>query len=376
MNDWDVVIIGAGPAGAIAAREVARRGAAVLLVDRKLFPRWKVCGACLSPQALATLAQAGLPDLVAQAGAVPIHSLTLAGWNRRATIPLNSGAVLSRAAFDGALVDAAVAQGAVFLPRTQARLERDPTGNHRIVTLIRDEHTIHVAASVVVVANGLGSRLTAAEPDFTEEFDPKSRIGGGVVLENADEFYEPGAIQMAVAAKGYVGIVRQQDDLLNIAAALEPRVVRERGGLGPAAAAILEEAGCPSLEFLAGTDWHGTVSLTRRIAPVACERLFVIGDAAGYVEPFTGEGIAWALDSGIAVAPLVERSVRDWQPSLAQEWTRLHKHQMRRRQRVCRCATFILRRPLVARAVLAAIASVPRLANSAVRRLQARVVMG
>ena len=50
---WDVLVIGAGPAGAVAAREVARRGARVLLADRSAFPRGKVCGCCLNGSALA-----------------------------------------------------------------------------------------------------------------------------------------------------------------------------------------------------------------------------------------------------------------------------------------------------------------------------------
>src|SRR3954468_10803523 len=56
---WDVVVVGAGPAGSLAAYDLARRGLTVLLVDKATFPRWKVCGSCLSPQAQATLAAAG-----------------------------------------------------------------------------------------------------------------------------------------------------------------------------------------------------------------------------------------------------------------------------------------------------------------------------
>jgi len=49
---WDAIVLGAGPAGALAARQLGASGARVLLVDRKAFPRWKVCGACLNGQAL------------------------------------------------------------------------------------------------------------------------------------------------------------------------------------------------------------------------------------------------------------------------------------------------------------------------------------
>ena len=67
---WDCVVIGAGPAGALAAREVARRGASVLLLDRAAFPRYKVCGCCLNPRSLGVLDRVGLGHLVGQLGGV------------------------------------------------------------------------------------------------------------------------------------------------------------------------------------------------------------------------------------------------------------------------------------------------------------------
>ncbi len=57
---WDAVVVGAGPAGALAAHQLAVGGARVLLVEKKRFPRWKVCGACLNGQALAVLDSTGL----------------------------------------------------------------------------------------------------------------------------------------------------------------------------------------------------------------------------------------------------------------------------------------------------------------------------
>ncbi|HEY2155642.1 MAG TPA: FAD-dependent monooxygenase, partial [Isosphaeraceae bacterium] len=59
-SEWDALVVGAGPAGSIAARELARFGARTLLVERAAFPRWKVCGACLNGHALASIREAGL----------------------------------------------------------------------------------------------------------------------------------------------------------------------------------------------------------------------------------------------------------------------------------------------------------------------------
>ena len=96
---WDAAVVGAGPAGAMAARELARRGAAVLLVDRARFPRYKVCGGCLNPRAVRVLQRAGLGELVGRLGAVPLTTLRLAARGAHADIPLPPGAGLSREGF-------------------------------------------------------------------------------------------------------------------------------------------------------------------------------------------------------------------------------------------------------------------------------------
>ena len=70
---WDAVVIGAGPAGALAARQLALGGARVLLVEKARFPRWKICGACLNGHALDALGAAGLGSLVDRLGAVGLR---------------------------------------------------------------------------------------------------------------------------------------------------------------------------------------------------------------------------------------------------------------------------------------------------------------
>ena len=121
-TSWDVVVVGAGPAGALAAHGLARRGVRVLLVEQRLFPRWKVCGACLSPQALAALEAAGLAELVAAQGGHALRRLQLGVSGLVSPIALGSGQALSRARLDQALLEAAEAAGARVLTGTRARL--------------------------------------------------------------------------------------------------------------------------------------------------------------------------------------------------------------------------------------------------------------
>jgi flavin-dependent dehydrogenase len=93
---WDAVVVGAGPAGTMAARELARRCVRVLLVDRVRFPRYKVCGSCLNPRSLRLLHKAGLGELTKSLGAIPLTGLRVGAENRFADVRLPTGAGVSR----------------------------------------------------------------------------------------------------------------------------------------------------------------------------------------------------------------------------------------------------------------------------------------
>jgi flavin-dependent dehydrogenase len=367
---WDVVVVGAGPAGALAARESARGGLSALLVDKAEFPRWKVCGSCLNLRTLSTLAAVGLGELPRQLGAVPLATFRLAAGGRQAVVPLPGGVALSRTAFDAGLVRSAVAAGAAFLPGTHAALG-PPGGQARSVRLRHAGAEAEVRARIVLAADGLGGRLLAGTT-VRADVVAASRLGCGVIADAVPADYGPGTIFMACGAGGYVGLVRLEDGRLDIAAALDPGLVKRAGGLGRAAAATLAEAGFPPVPGLTELAWRGTPLLTRRLTRPAAERALALGDAAGYVEPFTGEGIAWALASGAAVAPLARRACRRWEPALAARWCLLYRQTVARRQRVCRVVAAVLRHPGLMRWLVALLGRAPRLAAPLVRYLNAR----
>jgi menaquinone-9 beta-reductase len=147
--------------------------------------------------------------------------------------------------------------------------------------------------------------------------------------------------------------------------------MRSAGGPGGAAAMILAEAGFPAVDGLETAAWQGTPALTRRTHPLGDARVLVVGDAAGYAEPFTGEGIAWALAAGRAVAPLARQAGERWDPRLVHDWGRLHRRVVRRRQAICRAAAAVLRRPWLVRAAFEVAARLPDSAVWVVRRLNA-----
>jgi flavin-dependent dehydrogenase len=416
---WDVLVVGAGPAGAMAAYELASRSLDVLLVDKNVFPRPKVCGCCLNGQALAILRARGLGNKINQLGAVPLRRLLLVSNGRQATLRLPAGAAVSRQSLDMALVNAAVEKGAVFLPNMQATLGT-PKSSAQEIVIRSNGGQVLLKAKVLLAADGLSGSFSAswvagAERKEAPAFDgmpglrrlspghptkhaaqasdgghllapraqrcllptphsKNSRIGAATIIEEGPAFYRPGTIYMACGARGYVGLVRLEDGRLNIAAAFDSEALRESGHAGNEADKILHEAGLPPIADILQVPWKGTPRLTRRAKSLAAERLFVLGDAASFVEPFTGEGIAWALRSAIAVAPLAARAVRDWKPRLEKEWNDTFHREVERRQIVCRLTAALLHRPRLTTMLVRLLGLFPSLSNPVLRRLNSEYV--
>ena len=343
-REWDVLVIGAGPAGGVAALSLARRGASVLLVDRAAWPREKVCGCCLSEQGAAMLDDAGARLPIA----APFRGVVIRCGRRSAGISSRGGLVVTRRDLDCAIARAAVKAGATFIPACTARVVAVPP---RGVAAALGCHGLRAPARAVIAADGVGGRSLDELPEFQPRVVPRSRFGASVTLDAAPSWVERGVVQMVVGAGGYVGAVRLDDRRTHIAAALEPASTRGLGGPSHAAAAILRSAGV-SLPGIEEARWHATPALTRS-RRVQRDRVFVVGDAAGYVEPFTGEGMTWAIAGGLAVVPHVQAALAATGPA-PQTWAAGHSRLLAGRHRACRAVSVILRTPGLVRATLAA----------------------
>jgi len=337
-------VVGAGPAGGLAALDLAQRGLRVLLVEKREYPRWKVCGCCLNAQAQAVLAAAGQGQLIDAQGGVPLRRLQLGHRGQRASLDLPDGRALSRERFDQALVEAAIAAGARFQASTTAQLgPADASGRVVILQERGGRQPQTVRAKVVLVAAGLAQRCIPVSEAGAPIIQRHSRIGAGCVLPSAAAAYPAGSIHMAIGREGYVGLVRREDGQLNLAAAFDRQALGANAA--GAARAVLTSAGFPIPAGLEQARWQVTPALSRRAAVVAGERFLVLGDAAGYVEPFTGEGMAWALTAGAAAAPLVLAGLDGWSPALERRWQRELQLRIGRRQRLCRGLALLLRQP-------------------------------
>ncbi len=366
LQPWDVVIAGAGPAGSLLARSLAAERARVLLVDKAAFPREKVCGSCLNGAALAALRVAGLADLPQRLGAVPLQNMRLRAGRYEAHLALPGGVSLSRRALDAALVRAAVESGAAFAPGTDATLE-PPTSEFRAVRLRSGGREFKVKARIAVAADGLSGGFLKETPGMEPIVAPAAPLGAGTVVEGSDDFYKPGTIYMACTRDGYVGAVRLEDGRLDVASAMEQSRMRSLGGAVAAIGQILHAAGFPGLP--AEAQIRGTPLLTRRRGCVAAQGLFVLGDAAGYLEPFTGEGIAWALQQALLLAPIVREAIPGPALEHAQRWQIQCQRFFRQQRRCCQAAIWMRRSFRLGTLAVALLSRFPGLASPLLRAL-------
>jgi len=172
---------------------------------------------------------------------------------------------------------------------------------------------------------------------------------------------------MIVGRGGYVGMVRVESGALNVAAAVDPARL---GGTPPKdmLADLLVGAGMPLPGGWHQADWRGTPQLTRSAAHMGGERLFRLGDANGYVEPFTGEGMCWAFDGAVAVAPLAAAAVSGWSSDLLEQWEAYCGRTLRPAQRLCRTLAPALRKSWLVGGAVAALQRAPGLAAPLLRR--------
>ncbi len=371
---WEAVVIGAGPAGAVLSHQLARRGWKVLLVERKTFPRDKVCGGCLNGLAISALEAAGMPTLCDDLHAPHLSRLRLRQGGRSITISAPMGRAVLRRSFDAALVQQAQSVGVTFLPATTAHVlpgeaNSDAPLRVRLQGLpSAGAQEFEVESNLVFAADGLAHPSLENLPGFHTAVKPTSRVGLGASWKVEDWPDAADCVSMSVGRHGYVGAVRTAEGEINVAVAVDPAKLRATGPR-EMVRDIWREAGANFPDPPEEIHWLGTPPLTRRTTPLAMRRLFLLGDAAGYVEPFTGEGMAWALAAALAVVPLAEQAREQWDDRLSARWEQTFAKIVRRRQWVCRAVAMIVRRPWLSAGAIRLVQQFPQCTETLILRL-------
>ena len=299
MNEdlWDLVVVGAGPAGSCAALGAlkASPGLRVLLLDRADFPRDKSCGDGIAPHVLDALASVGATDTVA--GWTPLQHLELARGDTRVAGPMRREVyVVPRTVFDARLVEHAVAAGAVLQKRRVRTVE------------VRDDRVVldgDLAARVVVGADGVHSVL---RPHLLGDDREPRAIAIRGYAPTAEARRGTQIIRYGPRAQpAYAWAFDRGDGMSNVGyGELLPGPSR---GAVPSRALLLEQLE----ELLPGTvpdgrDWKGhhlPLSSWRWKQPDG--RVLLVGDAAALVNPMTGEGIYYAVATGLSAGRTAAR---------------------------------------------------------------------
>jgi flavin-dependent dehydrogenase len=172
-----------------------------------------------------------------------------------------------------------------------------------------------------------------------------------------------GGIHMHIGRGGYVGMVRMSDGRVHVAAALDPAVCREAGGPGAAVRMILDYCGRPAALQCEPLRYDGAGLLTRRRERAGGHRVLAVGDALGYVEPFTGEGMAWAIEGAMRAVDLLPEKAQTWPADLPERWEDEMRRSIQAKQRWCRGLRPVVHYPALAGLALAAGRAIPAAAQ-------------
>lgn len=309
-----VVIVGAGPAGSSLAIRLARAGHDVQLLDAAEFPRPKPCGDAISPGALPLLEELGVVDDLEAAGARRLEGWSFCteggirfegrfGGAPAAGPPWSYG--ISRAELDAILVRRAREAGARLVERTRVfALERDAGRVRGVVARDAAGRERHFPAALVVGADGLRSVVARRLGKVARGARPKlalvARLGG---LPEG-----PGRGEFRLSAEGCVGRVPIGRGRYNVTVVVPASRAREiSGNPGGFFRGRLEGYGLG--EWSEGAAPEGELAVTgpfrhapRRTSAPGC---LLVGDASGYFDPFTGQGVYRALATARAAAEAV-----------------------------------------------------------------------
>jgi len=311
---FDVVIAGAGPAGASLALRLARAGRRTALVDPVLFPRQKVCGEYLTAAAWRSLDDLGLSTLRSEAVELAAMRVSVPS-GRFVDCPFEDGslpAALSRYRLDAQLVSAARRAGAELFLERRVRQVRVRDGAVVGVTIIDVRHAgdpVELDATLVVAADGRRSQVVRDTGSLRGR--PAGLVGYKRHLRVDDPRPFVRRIAMHSLAGGYLGICPVDEQTVNFCGLLPKRRLQEARGDVAAALRGLLAPGSPLLSLLeshphatepSSADdgwcrWSTMPDVAPQSAEPHVEGVLYVGDAMQTIEPLTGQGMTIALAS-------------------------------------------------------------------------------
>ncbi|MDP9017047.1 MAG: NAD(P)/FAD-dependent oxidoreductase [Candidatus Eremiobacteraeota bacterium] len=307
----DVAIVGAGPAGSSCAYRLAHAGHSVHIFERAQFPRTKVCGEYLGGAACGELREIGVANAVAEK-AYAIRGIRLHTPAGLVELPFPAQAwSLARTDLDQLLLDYARSAGAQITTARVEAIQKTPNGA-RIEFRDASGAQASLEARVVVGADGLGS-VVARAFDLLAKTAGNARfaVGGHYTgFQGLDHF-----IETYVGTNSYFAINPLSNELANVMVVVDQAQLHEWKG------AIDERLQTTARELAEGKRDVAHVHrvgkrvavgpLVQRARRVATPGVYLIGDASGFVDPFTGQGVFLALKSAALAASAIGAELRE-----------------------------------------------------------------
>src|SRR5438876_6437893 len=335
METFEVAIVGGGPAGSTCAAFCAAAGLRTLVLEREKFPREKVCGDCINPACWPVLERLELAEQIRNRphGVLDaVEFIAMGGQKLRADLPRRDNGMISvkRSLFDHLLLERARTVGAeVREEATVIALDRTAAKNWKI-EIVREAF----AARIIVRADGRNS--TVARLRNLLPRSERERVALQAHIPLPRDFGD--RIVLQFLPEGYSGQAPVNDSELNLCLVGTPPTISS-----------LRNWAEREFKLAAEQAWRTITPLTRAPVPAAHENLFFIGDAARVVEPFTGEGIYYALRSGELAANAIVKIIRDENRQLAiREFVRAHAAMYRGRLWINRLARAAVLSPRIA----------------------------
>jgi len=325
---FDVVIIGAGPAGTTCAALLARRGIHVLLCDKSKFPREKICGDCVNPGCWDSFRLLGVEDEVAD-NAEFIKSIKIAGRSGKVLdIPVDNNPshtrlspfiAIKRNVLDSILLNRAVMEGATFCESTLIdSICFRKSGKESWEIFLQKQgagETFRVDCTTLIGADGRNSRVARLLAGFDDEKDSVKEAGSGRIgvqftVRRTNTIDSD--VLMFFFDGGYGGIVSVNAGEANVAMVVTRSLARLAFTDVESFIAKTIHSNPYAQRTNSGLEVTGEIHTAFPITPRVNRRkypsAYLVGDARRTTEPFTGEGVFFAIQDGLRTAHLVSKS--------------------------------------------------------------------